>query len=487
VTEQFEALSYAVRGKVIAKYLGQLAIVLAALTTAPLICSIIFGELFLSWRYLLVIPVLLTVGMMARFPAPERIQTNEALCIVALTFLSAPLLMSFPIMGSGLSFIDALFEAVSGVTTTGLSTLGTIEDKSKTLMFSRAWSQWYGGLGIVVFSVALLIKHPIAARQLVQPAGGNNEGIATTTRIHARRMLAVYAILTITGVIILALSGVDIFNSITHGLAAVSTGGFSSFNNGLAEFDGPSSYLLILVSLSGAVALPLYYRCYHSGLRELLIDVELRSLLAAVILTCLILWLLFYATNGMSGAEAARHALLMGISAQSTTGFSSLDVAQLSPDAKLAMMFSMAIGGTVGSTAGGLKILRLLILIRLVQLLIQRTAMPTHAVAEPQLGGRKLGDDEIIRALLLIVLFVLVILLSWWPFVLQGYDPLNALFEVVSAIGTVGLSTGITSADLPTHLKLILCFDMWFGRLEILVFLVVLYPWTWIGKRTATP
>ncbi len=481
--EQIEALRYTVRGQAIARYLGQLAIVLALLTTPPVAVSLIYAEHFITWRYLIVIAILLAAGMLARFPAPKRIQTNEALCIVALAFVLAPLLMSFVFMASDLPFIDALFEAVSGVTTTGLSTIDSLEDKPRTLLFGRAWMQWYGGLGIVVFSVALLTEHHIAARQLVRPESDSSEGLATTTRIHARRMLAVYLILTALAWVVLSTSGVELFHALSHSLAAVSTGGFSSLDGSLGGLSGTTPYLLMLISLSGAIALPLYYRCYRNGLRELLVDVELRALLAAVAISCGLLLLLFHSNNAMGWGEAARHAFLMGLSAQSTTGFSSLDVSQLSPEAKLAMILSMSVGGTVGSTAGGLKLLRLLIFLRLLQLIIQRTALPSHAVAEPQLGGRRLEDSEIIRALLLIALFVLVIVFSWWPFVLYGYPPLDALFEVVSATGTVGLSTGITTAELPALLKLILCLDMWFGRLEILVFLVVLYPWTWIGKR----
>lgn len=481
--EQIDTLHYAVRGRTIARYLGQLAMVLALLTTAPLLVSLIYGEYFISWRYLAVIAILLASGLLARFPAPKHIQTNEALCIVALAFVLAPLLMSVAFMASGLPFIDALFEAVSGVTTTGLSTLDGIADRPRTLLFGRAWMQWYGGLGIVVFSVALLAEHHIAARQLIHPEGDSSAGLATTTRIHARRMLAVYLILTALACALLSATGLEALHAISHGLAAVSTGGFSSFDDSLGGLSGTAPYLLMLISLGGAIALPLYYRCYHHGLRELLVDVELRALLAAVAVSCTLLLLLFHLNNAMGWGEAARHAFLMGISAQSTTGFSSLDVSQLSADAKLAMILSMSLGGTVGSTAGGLKILRLLIFLRLLQLIIQRTALPSHAVTEPQLGGRRLEDGEIIRALLLMVLFALVIVFSWWPFVLYGYAPLDALFEVVSATGTVGLSTGISSAALPAPLKLILCLDMWFGRLEILVFLVVLYPRTWVGKR----
>ena len=144
----------------------------------------------------------------------------------------------------------------------------------------------------------------------------------------------------------------------------------------------------------------------------------------------------------------------------------------------------MAIGGSVGSTAGGIKILRLLILLRLFQLTVRRIAVPSHAVVEAKLGGRRLEDDDLLRALVLTALFIAVILLSWLPFVAAGYDPLNALFEVVSATATVGLSTGITATDLPTYLKAVLCADMLAGRLEIVALLIVLYPGSWFGKRT---
>ena len=144
---------------------------------------------------------------------------------------------------------------------------------------------------------------------------------------------------------------------------------------------------------------------------------------------------------------------------------------------------SMFIGGGIGSTTGGIKILRLLILLRLFQILLQRTTISSHAVSEARLGGKLLESDDIQRALLLIFLFLLVILFSWFAFLMFGYPAMDALFEVVSAIGTVGLSTGITGEDLPQVLKALLCIDMLVGRVEIVALLVVLYPATWFGKR----
>ncbi|MBU1708367.1 MAG: TrkH family potassium uptake protein, partial [Proteobacteria bacterium] len=138
---------------------------------------------------------------------------------------------------------------------------------------------------------------------------------------------------------------------------------------------------------------------------------------------------------------------------------------------------------SVGSTAGGFKLLRLLIAVSVLRLILLRTCLPKHAVIEPRLAGRKLLNEEIHEALLLIVLFVTVVALSWLPFVAMGYGPLDSLFEVVSATGTVGLSVGLTSAGLPSLLKGILCLDMLLGRLEIIAWLVMLYPGSWLGRR----
>jgi trk system potassium uptake protein TrkH len=156
----------------------------------------------------------------------------------------------------------------------------------------------------------------------------------------------------------------------------------------------------------------------------------------------------------------------------------------MDPASKLLMIVSMLVGGSVGSSAGGFKLLRLLILLRFLQFMILRSALPSHAVAQPYLARQKLESDDIQRALLLILVFGGIVFLSWLPFVVLGYDPLDALFEVASACGTVGLSSGITRPELEVVLKGVLCFDMIAGRLEIIALLVVLYPRNWIGRRS---
>jgi trk system potassium uptake protein TrkH len=476
---------YAVRGRVILKYGGQLCVMLSLLTVVPLVVALVDNEWLLAQRYaLLCAGLLLTGWFLARLQVPAYIQDNEALTITALAFMLSPLLMSWPLMVAEIPFIDALFEAVSGVTTTGLSTIGTIEQRSYGFLFARAWMQWYGGLGIVVLSIALLMGHHAAARRLAEPIESGKTLIATA-RTHARHSLIIYLGLTLLGLIVVWPLAGDGKTALVHVLASVSTGGFSSYDDSLANLRHSVAIAIMVIAFLSAVSLPLYWRILHAGwrdsLRSLLADAELRALLLGGLLVGgFLVWQLQGTENHVYNG------LLMGMSAQTTTGFNTLSVAEMNPASKLVMIISMLSGGSIGSSAGGVKLLRLLIFLRFLQLLIRRSAMQPHAVAEPYLAGQKLETDDMLRTLLLILLFIGIVLLSWLPFVMLGYDPLDALFEVASACGTVGLSTGISRPELEPLLKCVLCFDMLAGRLEIIALLVVLYPRNWIGRREVT-
>jgi trk system potassium uptake protein len=476
-------LSYAVRMPVLAKYLGLLAFMLALLTLVPLGAAVIFQDYQIALRYLGVIVVLMIFwGVSRSIVEPRQIQTNEALTIVALAFVFCPLLMTFPFMGSGLTFYNALFEAISAVTTTGLSVATDLANKPQSFLFARSWMQWYGGLGIVVLSVAMMMGHQVSSRSLSEPLGA--ETLATTTRTHARQMLIIYGSLTVSGIIVVWLMSGNGLLALNHVLAAVSTGGFSSFDNSMAGFDSwYSRFAIIGLSLCGALPLPLYAVIFSKNWRTGIRDTELLALVLAILLLTLLLFFSLHVGSGMKLQDALGHAFFLGMSAQTTTGFTTLDINSIDNSAKLSMIISMLIGGSVGSTAGGIKLLRFLILLRLIQVVLQRTTMPSQAVHYPKLGGKLLEDTEVQRVLILILLFIGVVVISWLVFLMYGYAPMNALFEVVSASATVGLSTGVTAADMPVLLKLVLCLDMLFGRLEIIALLVVLYLPNWIGKR----
>jgi trk system potassium uptake protein len=479
-TEHLTALTYAVRWRVVGKYLGQIGLVLALLTLMPLAVALATGDGTIARRCAEVVVALIVVCLpLARLRVTASIQVNEALVISALAFVHTSLLMSWPFMAIGTGFVDAWFEAVSGVTTTGLTTLPSVADRSVAFLFTRAWMQWYGGLGIAILWVALLFNHNFAMRRLAEGAGVEN--LVTTTQLHARRVLIVYCILTIIGIVLLLLLNERPLSAVVHTLSAVSTGGFSIHDDSLATM-GAARYVVSFMAICGAISLPLYYLLHQRRWAGFFRDIELRTLLMMIGIVCLLLWL-FLQRGGMSADAALAHAVVMGLSAQTTSGYSSLSVPDLEAAVKWVLIAAMFTGGCVGSTAGGVKILRLLVFGRVFQLMLKRPALPAHAVVEPRLGGHRLEGDDIQRALMVIVLYGVGVVLSWLPFLMAGYAPLDALLEVVSATGTVGLSTGITRMELETPLKLVLIADMLLGRVEFVALLVVLWPGTWFGKR----
>jgi trk system potassium uptake protein TrkH len=274
------------------------------------------------------------------------------------------------------------------------------------------------------------------------------------------------------------------FTAIVYSLAAVSTGGFSPQQSSLAGLPNqPLQVVVILFATAGAVSLVLYPRLFREGWRVALKDRQLQGFFIACLLTTLLLAWFLWMQSGYQWCRALGHGALNAFSAQSTAGFSSIDISELDAGSKLVLVFSMLSGGSIGSTAGGIKILRLLILIKVFVLLVQRAGMPLNAMAEKRLGGRRLKPDELQDALCIVIAFGILIAISWLPFVTLGHDPLASLFEVVSAVGTVGLSAGITTPSLHPFLKAVLAADMLLGRLEILAWLVFLAPGTWIGNR----
>ena len=489
MTRAVDSLMRAVRPAVVLNMLGRLLLTLAVLAAVPALVSLLDRDAVLLWRLSTVSALLALLGWpLSRMHSDGDIQWNEALAITGLAFVIAPMIMVWPLMGLGIEPIDAWFETVSGVTTTGLTTLRDMAERPLDFLFLRAWMQWYGGLGIAALTVALIMRHHAGARRLLETTG---ESLShASARTHARRVFAVYLTLTLIAVGAVWASGLPAFSGLIHGLAAVGTGGFANSDQNIAPLPMASVAVLSAVCVAAAVSLPLYARLRARGPRALFSEPEVRALLWAILITSAGLAAIAVASSpatseDVNWMETTADALVLGVSAQTNTGFSTTDVAALPASAQLMLMVSMATGGCTGSTAGGIKLIRLLILLRLIQVGLQRTATSERAVLDVRVGGDRVQPDMIAGALQLLGLWALVLLASWMIFLLHGQPPMASLFEVVSATSNTGLSAGLTGPELTPLLKLVLTADMLLGRVEILALLVVLYPSTWLGRRRA--
>jgi len=478
-------LRYAVRPRVITHYVGQLSFVLSVFTLVPGTVALLYRDWSTAGWYAGVAGARCGGGLLLRrIDAPRGVQANEGLVVTAFMFLLGPFASVGPLMSAGIGFGDAIFEAISGVTTTGLSTLPSVEGRAPSFLFARAWMQWYGGLGIVVFTLALIAPpggpaKRLSATEYYQP------DLVAGARAFARRALVIYGVLTAVAVAGFLLFGLGPLNAFAYAFASVSTGGFAPDDASLGSYASRGLQAFALgVSFLGAVSFMYYLRVYREGWRALI----RRDQFVPLLVLCVAMGGLTAVCTviGREGPGLARvtDGVLMAVSAQTTAGFSTADLAEWDNSSKLVLIGAMAVGGEIGSTAGGMKIVRLLICLRLIQVLIVRTALPRDAVVKPRLNGVVLREEEVSRALLVMVLVGLVTFASWLPFVAYGYPPLDSLFDVVSATSTVGLSTGVTSSELPGVLKGVLCADMLIGRLEPFAWLVVFAPRTWLGRRS---
>jgi trk system potassium uptake protein TrkH len=484
---QAASLAFAVRPAVVGFHFGQILLAMSGLFAVPLLVAAALGDWPMAEATAVSLALCVLGGLaLRRLRATGVLQRNEGLVLAALSFLVGLSLAAGPFWWIGIAPMDAVFEATSGITTTGLSTLASVEAHGEAFLFARAWLQWYSGLGIVVLAFAFVLD-PATVFRAVPAQDAQEDDLAASTRKRARDSLLAYGLLTLAAVAALfALTG-DLRNAVLYALTAVSTAGFSPSDAG---FDGLGGwwpqFVALLFAFGGAIAFGLHRRLWREGPRVLVRDETVRLLALLIVLGTALLALSGWIAGERPLLEVLSDAPLLALSAQTTTGFAPSDLAALDPASQVVTVVAMWIGGDAGSTAGGVKLLRVLLALRLLQVLLLRTATTPNTIVHARAEGRLISPDALQTSLAILTLYILVPLVAWFCFLLAGHAAIPALFEVVSAVGTVGLSAGVSAPELEGWLKGVLCAVMLLGRLEIVALLVLLYPRTWFGLRSQT-
>ena len=436
--------------------------VLFVLCVVPAIVALGTGDDATGWT---LAPAALVAGGLAvlsfRLPPPDDATETEDAVAVALAFPLGVLLSFWPYLTHDLRLLDALFEAMSGITATGLTRYSDIEGQPFGIHFLRAWQEWVGGYAIVTLTVALLSRGAGGAKKMAQSDVAEDEGKdgeeSPDLAVRSRWVTLVYAGLTALCVLIVWATGQTFGFSVLHGLTAVSTGGFSAQNDSLGSVPMLAVWVLMGFSVLGAVSLSDYVRPFSGGegLRKLA-----GTLAALIVLSAIVGGVVLLA----EGPETTAYdAFQVAASAQTTTGFSVPTVPEMTDASKLAMVFSMFVGGDVGSTAGGVKLMRFAALAVMAYALLSR-----RSEATPK--KREQASD----ALKLVAWWASITLLGWLALVLLGHGAVDALFEWSSALNNVGLTSGVSSAvDAPVLTRVLLILAMWFGRVEILAAVLV--------------
>jgi len=468
-----------VKPLVVLKYLAVLMTGAGGALLVPLVVAIYFREFAIGSVYAVIGCTIIALGyLFHRLLPPADLEWKESLVIAALIFPFTALLSAIPFsLSTGMPFLDAFFEAVSGVTTTGLSVAPA--GVGPVFLFARSWLQWIGGIGIVIIILMVFVTPGISAYRLYAVNAGEQKA-RPTVMATAKLLVGIYCAITAISCGILLIGGMAPFDAVCHALCSVSTGGFSTRPESVAGFSGGVIPLLITIScLMGAFNFTLYPRMLEEK-KALFTDIQFRYFFVfALIGICL---LLFTLLETLPLNEALPVTLFQAFSALSTAGFSTVDIGTLPDGAKAVLTVLMWIGGSVGSTAGGIKVLRLVILLKIVHLVFIRYFLPREALTPLKIGDEVIESEVVYNILTFVVLYLMVLVISSFLFMLHGFGLDNALFEVSSALGTVGLSCGITSASMPDLLKGVLIVDMLLGRIEIIPLFILFFPRTWFKR-----
>jgi trk system potassium uptake protein len=421
--------------------------------------------------------------------AVERMRRVEGLTVVSLSWLLIAHLAAVPFLWAGLGPIDALFESMSGLTTTGATVLRDFSQYGHAFFFWRSFIQWLGGMGVIALFVAILPRLAIGGRELffAEAPGPSQEKVTPQLRQTAAVLWKLYAALTAVQITALVAVGMPLFDAVCNAMSTLAAGGFSPHPLSIAGYENPAAEWIITVFMFIAGAnFALQYRALaRRDVRLLVHDDELKAYaLVVVVASALLVPVL---APGMGFEAAVRTSAFQVASIITTTGFASVDFQLWNDQAKMVLLVLMFIGGCAGSASGGPKVVRHLLLARFT-LQNLRQALHPRAVLPVKLGGRVVPADILQVVVVFFLFYLLVFSICTGIVVALGADLVSGITATIACLGNIGpgfnqVGPMANFADLHPLSRLTLTLAMWIGRLEVLTVLVILRPEVWRSGR----
>lgn len=414
----------------------------------------------------------------------ECLTLREGIAITGVAWLVIPVVAALPFLASHqLNLVDSLFESFSGLTCTGGSVISNLDAVPRSLILWRGVTHWLGGLGIVVLFIAIFPQPGSGVARMFNAEGAGPSELRVMPRIRdtANALLIMYIAFSLALVTALLMCGLSLFDAVNLSMSAIATGGFATTNGGIGDYDSlPAEILLIIFMLIGGGNFGLYLLGWKKGFRKILRDTEFRVyILMFLILTPLVMINL---ANGMKmdGDAALRFAAFQLASIMTSTGLSNSNFDQWPAFSQFCIIMVMLTGGCAGSTAGGIKISRVIILWKMVGTIVQEKLHPS-SVARVRLEDQLQSSTVVFRVARFFFLYVVIALLAACFFNFDGLPVVDSIMLGLSCMGNMGVAFGAayTFYDLPDVTKIVCCFCMVIGRLEIFTFLAMLQPGFW--------
>jgi trk system potassium uptake protein TrkH len=419
---------------------------------------------------------------------PRGIGKKEGFVIVTFTWIAISLFGTLPYLLSGAipNFTNAFFETMSGFTTTGATILTDIEAVPEGILFWRSMTHWIGGMGIIVFTVAVLPILGIGGMQLyaAEMPGVTKDKLHPRITATAKRMWGIYLIFTLVQTGLLLLGGMSLFDALCHTFGTVATGGFSTSNHSIATFSPYIQYVIIFFMILAATNFTLHYLALHGQLRKVWKSEEFRYFIYMIITgTIIITLVLAFGKKDMGVEEAFRSSFFQVVSIITTTGYITDNYLNWPGLLWLLIFLMMFIGGMAGSTGGGIKVMRQLLLFKNSLLEMKRLVHP-QAIIPVRMNGKVVSQDIIFKVMAFFLIYVFVFIAGAMVLAFLGLNVSTAIGAAAATIGNIGPGIGMVGpvdnyAFIPFAGKWVLSFLMLLGRLEFFTVLILFAPAFW--------
>ena len=445
-------------------YLGVLLQIMAVFSLIPGIAALIWNEFAYAFYTMSLVFVFLGIILEKYFGTKDELTISDGLKLTAISFVVVPVIATIPyltLLKNSITFTDALFESISGFTTTGLTVFDDPSTLPKSLLLWRSVTQWIGGIGIVVVFLGFLRNTSTSALNIFSAQNIEKKVGYDIIRL-ARRIFQIYLMLTFTGFLLFFIASKSVFTSINYALTSISTGGFQVG----AQF--PSSHGMMLVAIIMMIAGATSFLLHDELLRR-----RIKNVIKSVPFMGMISYLTVFVLYSFINTGSLEFSVFQVVSALTTTGYQVVDLASLPLHLFFILLIGMIIGGNTNSTAGGIKTERACLSLASIPWMVKKLSSPRRAVIPLKLGKKVVSDEEAKLAFVFIGAYFIFGVASAFFIASFGVGFEHALFQSFSAIGTVGLSTQ-SLASYPFLAKLNLMVLMLMGRLEIFPLLILL-------------
>ncbi|WP_292487250.1 TrkH family potassium uptake protein [Methanohalobium sp.] len=472
---------------IIFNIIGRLLLLLGFIMIIPLFVALYYGESIEPFTVAITMTILVGTVFLFLFRSTEdEWHHREGFAIVALGWLFAAIFGSIPYMLDGVTPLNAFFESMSGFTTTGSTVFANIEAHPKGILFWRNMTEWLGGMGIIVLFIAILPKLGVAGRQMfrAEVPGPQEDKLKPRIRETSKILWMVYLVVSIAEAIALKLAGLSVYDAVTHTFTTVSCGGFSPYARSIEAFGSPlvETIIMVFIFISGA-NFALHYKTLYASRRSLIKDDEFKFYSFVVFSAIALLTLILWRDINTPIIESLRYAAFQVLTITTTTGYATTDFIAWPHAAQMILLILMFAGGCAGSTAGGPKMVRWLLMLKYSRREIFKV-IHRRAVTRIKFNKKSVSEDIMQSVISFIAIYFLIFAASSALLGLLGMDLLSSITASIATLGNIGPGLGAVGPMdnfdvVPALGKVALIGNMWMGRLEIFTVFVMLTPEYW--------